>query len=187
MSWTSTLPFLVFLVQASYVKLIFHPISSHRLSHVVCICALSPSDPSKEGSQGRVGVSSRWIKKQSAAPPLWDPLFWSQLSCHKSEYFRQNTPTCLCLVLHTHARCCVCSNCRLHMDAISQFVQWNFPQERPMNHQQNVVIREVLLPRKWAQWRQYFQVVTCGHISQSTQYRLQQQGPDLTLGSRELP
>lgn len=34
------------------------------------------------------------MKKQSAVPPLWDPLFWSQFSCYKSEYFRQNTPTC---------------------------------------------------------------------------------------------
>lgn len=73
MSWTNTLPFLVFLVQASYVKLIFHPISSHRLSHIVCICALSPSELSKEGSQGRVGVSLKVDEEAKCCPTSVGP------------------------------------------------------------------------------------------------------------------
>lgn len=51
-SGTDALPFIVFLVQASYVKLIFHPISAHRLSLIVCICAVSPSEPSRKGVRG---------------------------------------------------------------------------------------------------------------------------------------
>lgn len=161
--------------------------------HCLHVCS-QPFWALQEGSQGRVGVSLKVEKEVGSAqccptsvgPSLLITAFLPQ----QSEYLRQNTPIGLCLVLHTHvwhlSKLQASYGCHKFICTMKLSPEQACGSPTKSCNQGSSSSLEVITVDFGLKMGTYFQVMTCGHTSQSTQYRLKQQGPDATLGSREL-
>lgn len=161
--------------------------------HCLHMCS-QPFWALQEGSQGRVWVSLKVEKEVGSAqccptsvgPSLLITAFLPQ----QSEHLRQNTPIGLCLVLHTHvwhlSKLQASYGCHKFICTMKLSPEQACGSPTKSCNQGSSSSLEVITVDFGLKMGTYFQVMTCGHTSQSTQYRLKQQGPGATLGSREL-